>query len=532
MTMGKMKPLTNLCVGATALLVLLSGCTAADKSANEETKAKDEQAASSVLNPTGFPIVNSEVSMRVFGCKDPNQAAWKDVLVLKEYERKSGIKMNYEETPSQGCDEKRNLLFASNELPDVFLRANLSNTDISKYGMQEQMLIPLEGMIDKHAPNLKKLFEQYPDAKKSITATDGHIYSLPVIRLQAAGRGDKVWINQEWLQKLNMKAPTNVDELFTVLRAFRDQDPNGNGKKDEIPLGLRDPGMIFTTFAGSFGLDHQLGTNANIDGNKVKLWIADDRYKELLQFLNKLYTEKLLYPDFFAADLPKWRSNLSQALYGMFFIYASDPFTKVENQFSGMAPIKGPHGDQLLSTGSPLASPIGTFAITRINKNPEAAIRWVDYFFSEEGSRFFNYGVEGQSYSVQNGKPVLADSIKNDPRGMMAALGQVNLVPGGGFPTIIVDDIVLSDKTKEVSSASESFTSKVMYGAPIFNKEATDRIVPIKADLDKYVQESAIKFILGETSFDKWNEYTATLKKMKVDELEQAYQAAFDAMSK
>jgi len=529
--MKRMKTLSAACMTAVALSSLLSACSSGEQGSAEEPSAAGDK-ASSVLNTSGFPIVKSEVSMRVFGCKDPNQAPWKDILVLKEYEKKSGIKMVYEETPTQGCAEKRNLLFASNELPDVFLRADLSNTDISKYGMQEQMLIPLEGLIEKYAPNLKKLFDQYPEAKKSVTATDGHIYSLPVIRLQAAGRGDKVWINQEWLAKLNLKAPTTVDELFTVLRAFRDQDPNGNGKKDEIPLGLRDPGMVFTTFAGSFGLDHQLGTNANIDGSKVKLWVGDDRYKELLMFLNKLYTEKLLYADFYAQDLPKWRSNLSQALYGMFFIYASDPFTKVENQFTGMVPIKGPHGDQLLSTGSPLAAPIGTFAITNVNKNPEAAIRWVDYFYSEEGSQFFNYGVEGQSYTMQNGKPVLVDSIKNDPRGMMAALGQVNLVPGGGFPTIIVDDIVLSDKTKEVSAVSEKYTSKVMYGSPIFDKEATEKVVPIKADLDKFVQESAIKFILGETSFDKWGEYTATLKKMKIDELEQAYQKAFDAMNK
>ncbi|WP_259618312.1 extracellular solute-binding protein [Paenibacillus doosanensis] len=529
--MNRMKTLSTSFMAVVAFSSLLAGCSSGDQGAAKQPSAAGGDAGS-VLNASGFPIVNSEVSMRVFGCKDPNQAAWKDVLVLKEYEKKSGIKMVYEETPTQGCAEKRNLLFASNELPDVFLRADLSNTDISKYGMQEQMLIPLEGLIDKYAPNLKKLFDQYPEAKKSVTATDGHIYSLPVLRLQAAGRGDKIWINQDWLTKLNLKEPTNIDELLTVLRAFRDQDPNGNGKKDEIPLGLRDPGMVFTTFAGSFGLDHQLGTNANIDGGKVKLWVGDDRYKELLMFLNKLYAEKLLYADFYSQDLPKWRSNLSQALYGMFFIYASDPFTKVENQFAGMAPVKGPHGDQMLSTGSPLASPIGTFAITNVNKNPEAAIRWVDYFYSEEGSRFFNYGVEGQTYSMQSGKPVLADSIKNDPRGMMAALGQVNLVPGGGFPTIIVDDIVLSERTKEVSAVSEPFTSKMMYGAPIFDQEATDTIVPIKADLDKFVQESAIKFILGEMSFDKWDEYTATLKKMKIDQLEQAYQKAFDAMNK
>ncbi|MDF2959554.1 MAG: extracellular solute-binding protein, partial [Paenibacillus sp.] len=469
MVLKRKKAMSLSLVSIVALSAIVSACSAGEEKTGTTAA---EETRTSILNTSAFPIVNQEVSLKVFGCKDPNHAPWKDVLVLKEYEKKTGMKMVYEETPSQGCDEKRNLLFASNELPDVFFRANLSNTDISRYGMQEQMLVPLEGLIEKYAPNLKKVFDQYPDVKKSVTAADGHIYSLPGVRLLNSGRMDKTWINKTWLDKLNLKPPTNQEELFNVLRAFRDQDPNGNGKKDEIPLGLRDTGMIFTTFSGSFGLERQFAYNINIEDNKVRLWVGDDRYKELLMFLNKLYSEKLLWADFYAGDLPKWRSNLSQALIGMFFIQASDPFTKVESQFTGLAPIKGPRGDQKYSAAGPLASPIGTFAITRNNKHPEAAIRWVDYFFSEEGSIFFQYGIEGQTYTMKDGKPVLNDSILNDSRGLMGALGQVNLIPGGGLPMIFTDktgSIVENAKTQEVGSFVEKYISKTIYGAPIFD---------------------------------------------------------------
>jgi putative aldouronate transport system substrate-binding protein len=530
-----MKRSRTLSLSLAAAMTMAAMLTACSKGGNDAGKDAAANPADSVLNASGFPIVKSSITLNVFGCKDPNHAPWKDVLVLKEYEKKSGIKMNYEETPSQGCDEKRNLLFASNELPDVFFRANLSNTDISRYGTQEQMLVPLEGLIDKYAPNLKQLFDKYPEVKKAVTASDGHIYSLPGIRLQSTGRVEKPWINKTWLDKLHLKTPTTPDELLAVLRAFRDQDPNGNGQKDEIPLGMRDTGMIYSTFSGSFGLERQLGYQINIKDNNVHIWLGDDRYKELLMLLHQLYSEKLLWADFYAKDLPKWRSNLSQALFGMFFIQASDPFTKVENQFTGMAPIVGPHGDQEYSDAGPIASPIGTFAITRENKQPEATIRWVDYFYSEEGSIFFQYGIEGQTYNMKDGKPELVDSIKNDSRGLMGALGEVNLIPGGGTPILFTDktgSIVESPKTKEVGSFVAKYIPKTIYGPPIFDKATADKIVPIKADIDKYVDESAVKFILGELSFDKWDEYTATLKKMKIDELEKAYQAAFDALNK
>src|SRR5690606_14265687 len=137
------------------------------------------------LTEAGFPIVNEPITQKVFGCKDPNHADWGDVLIFKEYEKMTNVKLQFEELPSngQGCDEKRNLLFAANELPDMFLRANLTNTDIARYGQQEQMLIPLEELIEEHAPNLRSIFEQYPEVKKSVMAADGHIYSLPSVRL-------------------------------------------------------------------------------------------------------------------------------------------------------------------------------------------------------------------------------------------------------------------------------------------------------------------------------------------------------------
>lgn len=523
-----------LMVLATALTaaMLTSACSSGKEEANAD-QGGDAGAATN-LTEAGFPIVNEPITQKVFGCKDPNHADWGDVLIFKEYEKMTNVKLQFEELPSngQGCDEKRNLLFAANELPDMFLRANLTNTDIARYGQQEQMLIPLEELIEEHAPNLRSIFEQYPEVKKSVMAADGHIYSLPSVRLASSGRSEKIWINKEWLAKLDLKAPTNMDELFAVLRAFRDNDPNGNGKQDEIPLGFRDIGMVYSTFSGSFGLEQQMGYQINIKDDQVNIWLTDDRFKELLQFLNELYGEKLLWQDFYAGDIPNWRSNLSQALIGMFFIQASDPFLQVENQFTGMTPIKGPHGDQTYSATGPIAAPIGTFAISKNNKNPEAAIRWVDYFFSEEGSKFFQYGVEGETYTMKDGKPVINDSIKNDSRGFMAALGEVNLVPGGSFPHVVTDtfgNIVENEKVLEVNQFIEDYLPQTVYGAPIFDKATSDRIIPIKADIDKYVRESVAKFIIGELSFDKWDEYVATLQKMKIDELEKAYQAAYDA---
>ena len=112
-------------------------------------------------------------------------------------------------------------------------------SDFENLGM-EGGLIPLEDLIDKYAPNLKKFFEENPRYKKDAIAADGHIYIIPnyndYFNLKTT---QGYYIRKDWLKKLNLKEPKTVDELYKTLVAFRDKDPNGNGKKDEVPLFLR-----------------------------------------------------------------------------------------------------------------------------------------------------------------------------------------------------------------------------------------------------------------------------------------------------
>jgi putative aldouronate transport system substrate-binding protein len=504
--------------------------------AKKATSAPVKQRQSKI-NTGEFPLVKHPISMTVFGSKDPNHAPWKDVLVLKEYEKMTNVKMIYQEVPSQGFEERKSLLFAANELPDVFIRANITILEIVMYGTIAKQLIPLEGLIDKYAPNFKKLMQKYPVIKQAITAPDGHIYTMPQVGTTNTLRtGFKPWINKYWLKKLGLKPPATLDEYVEVLRAFRDKDPNGNGEHDEIPMGLRDPGAVYTTIGGSWGLQYQMGYQINIENNKVKIWLTDPRFKEMLVFLNKLYKEKLLWQDYYKKDLPKWRSNLARGNFGLFYMPFSDVFLSVENNYIGFPPIKGPKGDRLWPYLDTPVQNAGAFAVSVANKHPEVAVKWVDYFYSDPGSLFFCYGIEGRTYTKKpDGTPVIAERIAKDPRGFMTALGEVNLVPGNLFPHLKnerTEGILSSDKTKEVEKVVDPYLPKVVYPAPIFDKTTADRIIPIMQDIEKFRDESVTKFIIGELGFDKWDEYVNTMQKIGLNEVEKAYQKALNKMIK
>lgn len=480
-----------------------------------------------------FPLTTEGVTFTVFGQRDQNQANWDDVLVLNRYAEMTGVTMDWQEVPAQGYAEVKNLTFASNELPDLFIRALLDNNDVTLYGMNSGQLIPLNDLIEQYAPNLCALMEQYPSIRQRITSPDGNIYTLPTVDISDTGLMDfKQWINKDWLAALNLEMPTTTEELKQVLIAFRDGDPNGNGEKDEIPMGIREPSSIYT-LGGSFGLQHQLGDTYNIDENgQIHNWLCDDAFKAYLEYLNDLYTEGLLWQEYYKNDRPLWRSNLSNALFGVFYMPYSDVFLNVEDQFTALPPVTGPFGDCIWASANTVGG-IGAMAISNTCEHPELAIQWVDYFYGAEGSLFFRYGIEGETYYIaEDGQARMNDDILNAEEGFMTALGKINLVPGGGFPVLIdnqTDGIVASDLTKEVASVFVPYLPETVVAKPTVSLEDSDALNAIEQDLTTYRDTAVTKFILGDWGFDKWDEYCSTLESIGIRQVEEIYQRALDS---
>lgn len=162
-------------------------------------------------------------------------------------------------------------------------------------------------------------------------------------------------------------------------------------------------------------------------------------------------------------------------------------------------------------------------------------MRWVDYFYSEEGALFYTYGEEGVQYDMdENNIPHFKDEILNAEEGFMTALGKINMVPGGGFPhlrTEQTEGVVASDRTKEAAKILEPFLPQTVYAKPAVSIEDMDRVVAIEQDLTTYRDESVAKFIIGEWNFDMWEEYCQTLEQIGIRELEEIYQRALDSVA-
>ena len=312
-----MKTKKMIIIGFSAVVLLaLGSCGKKDNSS--ATASKDYE-----LTNVEFPLkekveLKMLVSENSTAPKDPN-----DMLIFKRLEEQSNVHISWTNYANDFA-EKRNLDIASSDLPDAIFNAAASEQDLLTWG-QNGVIVPLEETIEKYMPNLQKVFEEAPEYKQMLTAPDGHIYSLPWI--EELGEGKKSihtvnslgWINQDWLTKLGLEHPKNAEELYNVLKAFKEQDPNGNGKADEIPLSFisnddgNDLKMLFAAFGDGTG-DNGDHLVVNDDG-KVQFTANTESYKKAVKFFNKAYEEGLIDTESFEQDWARYVAKVNDQKY-------------------------------------------------------------------------------------------------------------------------------------------------------------------------------------------------------------------------
>ncbi|WP_274364364.1 extracellular solute-binding protein [Paenibacillus thermotolerans] len=493
------------------------------------------------LNLSGFPIVNDKITVKAFAAKFFANADWNNIKIWQEYEKMTNVHIEWDTVQTSVLKEKRNLLLAGGDYPELFYASAFSKSDVFKYGRQGTFL-KLNDLIDQYAPNFKALMEKYPIIKKGITSPDGNIYGFPTIydpEFKSVFFSTP-WVKQEWLDKLGIKEPTTLDDFAAMLKAFKEGDPNGNGRNDEIAWGGTGVAGLLGYLKGSYGLNNHGNANANIDTDpetgKIRFVPADPRYKEMLQFANKLYKDGLLEQDIFSVKSTEIDAKGTEGLLGV--IDNVDPIAIYNQQgYVGLPVLKGPHGDQMYTyIGAPLGN-IGMFVMTDKMQHPEAMVRWMDYFYSDEGIKLFFMGWKDETYVEDaNGNVDYADVIKNNPDGLTLdqAVGQYLVWPGGYYPGFVKQAYFKGAESlpTSVDNAKKAgpyvLKTEDIWPSLNFTEDEQSELTTLQTDIHTYVDEMRDKFISGNVSFDEWDNYAATLNKMGLDRYIAIYQAAAD----
>ncbi|MGZ9583277.1 extracellular solute-binding protein [Paenibacillus marinisediminis] len=525
--MKKMRKTWALLLSVTMVFGLLAGCGSSDKKDGEAAAGSADKVAKE-----GFPIVEEPITISMMG-PDTGIKKWAEMPVFQEMEKLTNVKVEFRNAPMDSFDTKKNLVFASGDLPDVFYAANITPDEQVNYGGQG-VLLPLEDLIENYGPNLKKVLDENPDIRKSITAPDGHIYALPRIDLDAVWYRGPMWYNGEFLKALNMEEPQTIDELYTYLKRVKTEDPNGNGKADEIPFtsGKLDDTRMW--LLSSWGIYNEV-YYADKEG-KVHYTPMEEGYKEYLTFMNKLWSEDLLDKETFSQTGEQKKAKGENNQLGLFndwhayFTLGGEP-DKTDPMYK---PVSSPMSPEPTIAKHPGLS-VGAFAITSSNKNPEASMRWIDYHYSYEGQTLFEHGPEGTlwQYKDKDAKekewlPVPGGGDREEYRGTMT--------PDYGIvtPGLVTNELyngLKGDFDEWLNEQTETKLvpyAKVPYPIVFLSQEEQTEVAKLRSDLDTYVKTMEAKFVTGQEPMSKWDTYLAQVKKMGGDRLVEIYQAAYD----
>lgn len=523
------------------------------KSAGNAGGAGSTEASGGISARGEFPVSDEKIELTIFTAKPSTLEDLNTNLFTEELETLTNVHITWQTCTEDGLNEKRNVLFASGDYPDVLLSANITKEEQMLYGSQG-VLIPLNDLIDEHTVELKRLLDEIEWLRPAITAPDGNIYALPQINeCYHCTMGQKLWINQTWLDNLGLEMPTTTEEFEAVLQAFKDQDPNGNGVADEIPLsgaisgwntGLED--ALLNAFIYNDGSSDAY--RVLLKDGKAEFVPDQEKYKEGLEWLAGLYEKGLIDPAAYTqpADQYKQMGMSSDAVFGVAAGGAPIAFTQMGSERMGeyvaLPPLTGPDGVSYTAY-NPIGMTGGAFAITNANQNPVETIKWIDYLYSEEGTRRANEGREGEEW-VKPEEGVLGINGEQAEWQRARSLDDVqNVVWQGMSVGAVTEHYRLSEVAGEIGTTEgfeafmyqetknkydghqpEEFLPEV-YVLP----EDLDEMAQIKGPLHDYVEQSAAKFITGAMDLDtEWDSYIENLKKLKCDRYVEILQTAYD----
>ncbi len=462
-----------------------------------------------------------------------------------------------------GAAQKRQTIIASGDLPDVFMLISwvdqFKRPELLRLG-EQGALVPLNDLIAEHAPNIQAAFEENPEYEAVATAPDGNIYGLPQWNdCFHCSYSTKIWMNQDWLQAVGKASPTTTTELTDVLTAFKTQDPNGNGRPDEIPLsGMAAEGYLVPTLLNAFQYTPGPAKPDNSplildDAGEVTFAATTDAYRQGLEYITSLYSAGLIDEAAFTQNydgLLALGDNADAVIVGSAVtqhpgnLVSFDAPDDRNFKYAVTGPITGPEGVDAATYSFP-STPGAVFAITNAATEEEQvkAIELADYLFSTDGHIRGEFGVEGKQWApAAEGDVALDDTLQptfkvlpGDPDADPAAIMNDNWGPAAQIfssaefrnaQVQATDTGTVEGYERRLFDATQLYAGHegdhVFPGWKVWPAEdQTDAISEQQTNLQNAVSQAELAFITGQqdvTSDAAWQAYLDQLDSLGLQE--------------
>lgn len=528
--------------------------------------------------PGVLPLTTEDVTLTIGLSPSPLTTDYENNYLTQLIEETTGVKLDFEFLPADGgeAQQKLSLMTASGEkLPDILL---IGLSDIQRYNYGASgFFIPLNDYIENDsyywniAMDTWATPKEKEDVLKYAASPDGNIYGYPSYYVDPADASALyLSINKVWLDNLGLEVPTTTDELYTVLKAFKEQDANGNGDpNDEIPLiGHKDwmgnvalflmNSFVYDAFAGDFG--YQL----TAEDGKLSAPFVTEEYREGIRYLHKLLEEELLSPLSFSQTTNDLQAILTapedqDSVIGAFVGHPSPLFgTDVPRtlDYVGIPSLEGPNGVEWAPFGLQIGS-YNTF-ITQDCEYPELAFRVIDACAETTLSLSIRYGEQDVDWNYVDGGPTRYSGISDEyvavyeqtpteerparwttENNTIWHANYFNMLPpklmGGNLATEYASEYQeykLGVLCYDTFPARYDLHPEEMPMKLVFTQEELDQVSEIEATIRTYVDESLTRFILGDMDVEAdWDAYLNELETIGLSMYLEVAQIAYDRLN-
>lgn len=563
--MKKRKQMLSLILASAMAAGMLTGCGQPEtKESSGESKVQESstqtivpESTATVEETDSVRISEEVITFTVSGKMDTANANWNETVQFKEYEERLGIRLEATPYESEQWSTKLSLMLASDEMPDILANAGISQNDLDDYA-EDGYLLDFSKYLDI-MPNLTRIMEEYPSYANVITNEGGEIYGFP--RLNGFSDATLItsqYMSQTWLDNVGMEFPETLDELYNVLKAFKEQDANGNGDpNDEIPYGFRTHVSMCEPILWAHGIYSTLNyayiLQADEDG-KVVLMDTTENYKDFLKFMHKLYDEELMNQDVFILDYATMKEQIEAGKIG-FTQQGGYANQNTMNWFPAAGFITEKYNpNRVMVAKSRIATDYKVVANANV-EHPEELAKFIDYLFSDEGSLSAGNGYEGKSFDFRmvNGFGVAdhenywekAGSASGEEyrQNKAVALNAFNIYASkkGTIYDMLVNtktEDLTSDEVfsatginaiRELSTRDEGVQIIDVYPTVSYTTEESQERGILYTDIKNYLTTTFAQFISGEKDIDsEWDAHLAELNKMGVERLMEIEQDAYD----
>ncbi len=478
--------------------------------------------------------------------------------IFKRLQEDTNVEIEWTAIQGDQWGDKITLAMANlDTLTDFIFTAGFGDNDLLRYADQG-VIIPLEEYIDAYMPNLKAVFDKFPEYRKMSTDSEGHIWALPWIEQLGSEKtaiqtvGDMSFINKKWLDFLGLEVPATIDEFEQVLIAFRDHaselQAEFNIDGSIIPMscivndGNQDPALLINGFGEGYGDCDQGRHIAVTDDKKVICTATQQGYKDGIAWLHSLHEEGLIDPEAFTQE---WSTYVSKGKSGRYGVCFSWDVANIVDDFSGWVPLPALTADtrNITPENASFTSGYdrGRCVVTAVAENPALICAWMDQMYDPFQSPQNNWGTYGEDDDFdifELGENAQGERmLKHAPLGDASPV-EVREAEAVGGPLAVLDEyydvyVTCPDDAKyRLDWIKDYYTpdmnTKYVYPNVFMSQEDTEELSNLQADITKTINATRSDWIMNGFTDADWDEYLKSLDAYGLNDMLEIFQKYLD----